>query len=93
MLHSLADGAAFANAVKGRLRGAIGAAARFTPRGSLPLLSGFDLEVEMSVWHAHEKTRLYPTHAPTLQEIAIFAGGLFVAVMVGIAASGVLPLV
>jgi hypothetical protein len=47
----------------------------------------------MSVWHAQGKTRLYPTHPPTLQEIAIFAGGLFVAVMVGIAASGVLPLI
>jgi hypothetical protein len=51
------------------------------------------VEVEMSVWRAQEKTRLYPTHPPTLQEIAIFAAGLFAAVMVGIAASGVLPLI
>ena len=47
----------------------------------------------MSVWHAQDKTRLHPTHAPTLQEIAIFAAGLFAAVMVGIVASGVLPLI
>jgi hypothetical protein len=47
----------------------------------------------MSVWHAQGKTRLYPTHALTLQEIAIFAVGLFAAVMVGIAASAVLPLI
>ncbi|MEJ0065721.1 MAG: hypothetical protein WDM85_10070 [Caulobacteraceae bacterium] len=47
----------------------------------------------MSVWHAHEKTPPHPTQTPTLQEIAVFAAGLFVAVMVGIAASGVLPLV
>ena len=47
----------------------------------------------MSVWHAHGKTRLQSTHATRLQEFAIFAAGLFVAVMVGIAASGVLPLV
>jgi hypothetical protein len=43
----------------------------------------------MSVWHAHGKTR----HTPTLQEIAVFAAGLFVAMMIGIAASGVLPLI
>ena len=47
----------------------------------------------MSVWHAHGKTRLHPAHKPTLQEVAVFAVGLFVAVMIGIAASGVLPLV
>ena len=47
----------------------------------------------MSVWHAHGKTRLRLTHTPTLQEAAVVAAGLFVAVMIGIAASGVLPLV
>jgi hypothetical protein len=51
------------------------------------------VEIEMSVPHAPGKTRLYLTHTPTLQEIAIFAAGLFAAVMVGIAASGVLPLI
>jgi hypothetical protein len=52
------------------------------------------VEVEMSFWHAHGKPRLrHPTHTLTPQEVAIFAAGLFVAVMVGIAASGVLPLV
>jgi hypothetical protein len=61
--------------------------------GSWTKVVRLDVEAEMSVWHAQEKTRLYPMHAPTLQEIAIFAGGLFVAVMVGIAASGVLPLI
>ena len=48
----------------------------------------------MSFWHAHGKPRLrHVTHTLTPQEVAIFAAGLFVAVMVGIAASGVLPLV
>ncbi len=46
----------------------------------------------MSVWHAPEKQRLHPAaHAPSLQEIAIFAVGILAAMMVGIAASGVLP--
>ena len=47
----------------------------------------------MSVWHAQGRPRLLPTRTPTLPEIAVFAVGLFVAVMIGIAASGVLPLV
>ena len=47
----------------------------------------------MSVWHAHGKPRLHPPHTPTLQEAVVFAAGLFVAMMIGIAASGVLPLV
>ncbi len=51
------------------------------------------VEVEMAGWRAQGKTRVYPTHTPTLQEIAIFAASLLAAMMVGIAASGVLPLV
>ena len=48
----------------------------------------------MSVWHAPGKTqRQAPAHPFSLQEVAIFATGILVAVMVGIAASGVLPLV
>ena len=46
----------------------------------------------MAVWHAHGKTRLRLAHAPTRQEVAVFAAALFVAVMIGIAASGALPL-
>jgi len=48
----------------------------------------------MSVWHAQRKTRLHQlAHAFSIQEVAIFAAGLFAAVMVGIAASGVLPII
>jgi hypothetical protein len=47
----------------------------------------------MSVWHAHGRPRLLPTRTPSLQEVAVVAAGLFVAVMIGIAASGMLPLV
>ena len=47
----------------------------------------------MSIWHAPTRAHPHiPAHPITLQEIAIFAGGLIVAMMVGIAASGVLPL-
>ena len=48
----------------------------------------------MSVFHAPEKPqRNERTHAFTLQEIVIFAFGAFAAMMVGIAASGGLPMV
>jgi len=48
----------------------------------------------MSVFHAPEKTRRHgPDHAFTLQEIVIFAFGALAAMMVGIAASGLLPMV
>jgi hypothetical protein len=46
----------------------------------------------MSGWHAPGKTRLHSSHTPTLQELAVFAVGLFVAVMIGIASSGMLPI-
>jgi hypothetical protein len=47
----------------------------------------------MSVWPAHGKTqRQVPAHPFSLQEVAIFATGVLVAMMVGIAASGVLPI-
>ena len=46
----------------------------------------------MSVWHAPGKAqRRAPAHPFSLQEAAIFAAGMLAAVMVGIAASGVLP--
>jgi hypothetical protein len=47
----------------------------------------------MPVWHAHAKPRLPITRRPSLQEVAVFGAGLLVAVMIGIAASGVLPLI
>jgi hypothetical protein len=42
----------------------------------------------MSVWHGKTRRRAHPF---SLQEVAIFAAGMLAAVMVGIAASGVLP--
>jgi hypothetical protein len=48
----------------------------------------------MSVFHAPEKPQRHgPAHAFTLQEIVIFAFGALAAMMVGIAASGGLPMV
>ena len=48
----------------------------------------------MSVFHAPEKPQRHgPAHTFTLQEIVIFAFGAFAAMMVGIAASGGLPMV
>jgi len=48
----------------------------------------------MSVFHAPEKSQRHgPAHTFTLQEIVIFAFGALAAMMVGIAASGVLPIV
>ncbi len=47
----------------------------------------------MSVWHPPGKTQQQgPVHPFSLQEVAIFATGVLVAMMVGIAASGVLPI-
>jgi hypothetical protein len=50
----------------------------------------------MSVWptphHNHEARAHIPAHPLSLQDLAIFAGGLLIAVMIGVAASGVLPL-
>jgi hypothetical protein len=48
----------------------------------------------VSIWHAPQRARPhYPlAHHVTMSDLAIFAVGMFVAVMVGIAASGMLPL-
>ncbi|HZZ89572.1 MAG TPA: hypothetical protein VFE13_14675 [Caulobacteraceae bacterium] len=47
----------------------------------------------MTVWHASTKpARGEASHGYSAQEIAIFAAGLLIAVMVGIAASGALPI-
>jgi hypothetical protein len=50
----------------------------------------------VSIWHAptraHPNPQHIPAHPVTLQDMAIFAGGLVLAMLVGIAASGVLPL-
>jgi hypothetical protein len=51
----------------------------------------------VSIWHAPTRAPAHrhpqiPAHPITLQDVAIFAGGLIVAMMVGIAASGVLPI-
>jgi len=48
----------------------------------------------MSVFHAPEKPqRRGQDHAFTLQEIVIFAFGAFAAMIVGVAATGGIPLV
>ena len=48
----------------------------------------------MSVFHAPEKSQRHgPAHAFTLQEIVIFAFGAFAAMIVGVAATGGIPLV
>jgi len=48
----------------------------------------------MSVFHAPEKPQRHgPAHAFTLQEIVIFAFGAFAAMIVGVAATGGIPLV
>jgi hypothetical protein len=45
----------------------------------------------MSVWQAPVKRPHLPAHPISLIEALIFAGGLFAAMLVGVAASGVLP--
>jgi hypothetical protein len=45
----------------------------------------------VSSWQAPQRPRI-PAHPLTFSDLAIFAGGLLVAVMLGIAASGVIPL-
>ena len=45
----------------------------------------------MSIWQAPQRPRS-SAHPLTLSDIAIFAGGMLLAVMLGIAASGVIPL-
>jgi hypothetical protein len=55
-------------------------------------LATFEEAIRMSVWHGPGKTQRHaPAHPFSLQEVAIFAAGMLAAVMVGIAASGVLP--
>ena len=47
----------------------------------------------MSIWHAPSSERPHiPAHPVTLPDLAIFAGGMIVAMLVGIAASGLLPI-
>ena len=46
----------------------------------------------MSIWHARSGERAPVTaHHVTLVDVAIFAAGMIVAMLVGIAASGVIP--
>jgi hypothetical protein len=45
----------------------------------------------VSIWQAPQRPRI-PTHPLTLSDLAIFAAGMLVAVLLGIAATGVLPL-
>ena len=46
----------------------------------------------MSVWHAPPRERVHiPAHPFSPQDLAIFAGGILLAMMIGIAASGLLP--
>jgi hypothetical protein len=44
----------------------------------------------VSIWQAPQRPRI-PAHPLTFSDIAIFAAGLLAAVLLGIAASGVLP--
>jgi hypothetical protein len=45
----------------------------------------------VSIWQAPQQPRI-PAHRLTFSDLAIFAGGMLVAVMLGIAATGVIPL-
>jgi hypothetical protein len=45
----------------------------------------------VSIWQAPPRPPV-PAHPLTLSDIAIFAGGMLIAVLLGIAASGVIPL-
>lgn len=44
----------------------------------------------MSIWQAPQRPRI-PAHPLTLSDVTIFASGLVIAVLLGIAASGLLP--
>jgi hypothetical protein len=47
----------------------------------------------VSIWQAPPQQPRIPRHHPlTLSDLAIFAGGMLVAVMLGIAATGAIPL-
>ncbi len=45
----------------------------------------------MSIWQAPPRPRVH-AHPLTFSDVAIFAGGMLLAVMLGIAASGVIPI-
>jgi len=45
----------------------------------------------VSIWQAPQHPRVH-AHPLTFSDVAIFAGGMFLAVMLGIAASGVIPI-
>ncbi len=46
----------------------------------------------MSIWQAPPQPPRIPRHGLTLSDLAIFAGGMLVAVLLGIAATGMLPI-
>jgi hypothetical protein len=43
------------------------------------------------IWQTPQRPRV-PAHPLTMSDVAIFAGGMLLAVMLGIAASGVIPI-
>ena len=45
----------------------------------------------VSIWQAPQRPRIPAHHPLTFSDLAIFAGGMLLAVMLGIAATGVLP--
>jgi hypothetical protein len=45
----------------------------------------------VSIWHAPQRPRIH-AHPLTLSDVAIFAGGMLLAVMLGIAATGLIPI-
>jgi hypothetical protein len=45
----------------------------------------------VSIWQAPQRPRI-PTHPLTRADLAIFAGGVLVAVLLGIAVSGLIPI-
>ena len=47
----------------------------------------------MSIWNAPTRARTHiPAHPVSLPDLAIFAGSMIVAMLVGIVASGLLPI-
>jgi len=45
----------------------------------------------VSIWQAPQRPRS-PAHPLTISDLAIFAGGMLLAVMLGIAATGLIPI-
>jgi hypothetical protein len=46
----------------------------------------------VSIWQAPPQQPRIPRHPLTFSDLAIFAGGMLVAVMLGIAATGAIPI-